>query len=59
MPLLFNFKEIYMDNIINELKIILKKIYIFDVNLATKHNLLNSRLVKSKLDKMRRECEML
>ena len=48
-----------METIINKTKIILKWIYNFELNLATKHNLLESRLIKSKLDKMRKEVEML
>jgi hypothetical protein len=48
-----------MENAINKLKIIMKRIYAIECRIAEKHAISESRLVKLRLNKMKRECEML
>jgi hypothetical protein len=46
-------------NTVNKLKIVLKGLYAIECKIAEKYAIGELRLVKSRLDKMKRECEML
>jgi hypothetical protein len=48
-----------MENVINKLKILMHKTYAISCRFAEKHAISELKLVKSKLDKMKRKCEML
>jgi hypothetical protein len=48
-----------MENTIDKLKILMYQIYAMSCRFAEKHAISEIPLVKSKLEKMKRECEML
>jgi hypothetical protein len=48
-----------MENVINKLKILMHKTYAISCRFAEKHAISEIPLIKSRLEKMKRECEML